>query len=210
MEENHRGGYDLGVTKPGMYVSPIRLICVSCERDLPGNDFRGARFKAAACRDCEQQHPDERWCIDCVAWLPADDFYRVGAKQEFMTNRCKPCRVHNFHGVTREFMAQLTGSNPPACAACGETGARLSIDHDHNHCPGERGCEHCVRGYLCQPCNTAEGLLRTSDRARALADYIDRTALSAESLASLPISNRTGVKRDRRVPGANRKYYEHK
>ena len=114
------------------------------------------------------------------------------------------------HGVTREHMAKLTGDSSPACGACGGSGARLSIDHDHNHCPGERGCEHCVRGYLCQPCNTAEGLLRTSARARALADYIDRTALSTSELAALPASVRRGVKRDRRIEGANRSYYEHR
>lgn len=197
------------MTKPGTYVSPIRRTCVSCERDLPGSDFRGNRYKTSACRECEQQHTGETWCVDCAAWLPSGDFYRVGADQKLMTNRCKPCRALNFHGVTREFMTRLSGSASPACAACGGTGARLSIDHDHNHCPGERGCEHCVRGYLCQPCNTAEGLLRTSDRARALADYIDRTALSPSELASLPASTRTGVKRDRRVEGAGRTYYEH-
>jgi hypothetical protein len=33
-----------------------------------------------------------------------------------------------------------------------------------------------VRGYLCHECNTAEGLLKTPDRAIALATYMQRIA----------------------------------
>lgn len=197
------------MTKPGAYVSPIRLKCVSCERTLPGNFFRGNRYKAVACKECESSHQGLRWCVDCASWLPEGDFYRTGPKQKFLTTRCKPCRTFQSHGITRKFMEELTGSAIASCGACGDSGARLSIDHDHRHCVGELGCRHCVRGYLCQACNTAEGLLKTSQRARALADYMDRTAMTDEDLASLPASERRGVQRNRRVEGANRTYYSH-
>lgn len=197
------------MTKPGKYVSHLRITCPSCERELPGTEFRGNRFKTAACRDCEASHPTSRWCVDCAGWLAEDSFYRVGADQQFMTNRCKPCRVLNTHGVTRQYMTGLTGNSTPRCGACGHSGVRLSIDHDHGHCPGERGCRHCVRGYLCQPCNTAEGLLRTSDRVEMLAAYMRRASLSEDQLRALPPSDRNGKKRDRRVAGADRKYWDH-
>lgn len=106
-------------------------------------------------------------------------------------------------------MQELTGDESPRCGSCGEAGARLAIDHNHDHCEGERGCAHCVRGYLCQPCNTAEGLLRTVERAEQLAAYMRRTSIPAEELEALPASTRVGRKRDRAVPEANRSYYEH-
>ncbi len=197
------------MTKPGTYVSHLCITCPSCERDLPGTAFRGARYKVSVCRECEAERPTSRWCVDCADWLPEEDFYRVGVNQKFMTNRCKPCRVLNSHGVSKDLMRQITGDETPRCGSCGDGGERLAIDHDHGHCVGERGCEHCVRGYLCQPCNVAEGLLRTVDRARALADYMARTTMTPAQLASLPESSRRSRRRDRRVPGADREYYKH-
>lgn len=197
------------MTKPGTYVSHLCVTCPSCMNQLPGTEFRGNRFKAAACRACEAANPTSRWCIDCADWLPEGDFYRVGANQKFMTNRCKPCRVLNSHGMTKQSMRQLTGHASPRCGSCGDSGLRLSIDHDHSHCEGERGCAHCVRGYLCQPCNTAEGLLRTAERAQALASYMARVTLSPDQIKALPPSSRKGRRRDRRIPGANRSYFNH-
>lgn len=197
------------MTKAGKYVSSTKLHCPCCDRDLPSNSFRGRRFKTAICQECEARHPGKHWCVDCSDWLSEDAFYRVGVEQAFMTNRCKPCKVFNNHGVTRAHMVELTGRERPACGSCGFSGARLSIDHDHRHCPGELGCIHCVRGYLCQQCNTAEGLLRTVERAKALADYMERTQLSEADLSNLPPSQRVGTKRDRRVVGAGRVYYDH-
>lgn len=90
-----------------------------------------------------------------------------------MEARCKPCGVTNAHGVTRAHMIALTGHVEPQCGACGSRD-QLKVDHDHAHCPSQRGCVDCVRGYLCHGCNTAEGLLRTAERARLLADYMER------------------------------------
>jgi hypothetical protein len=197
------------MTKPGQYVSHLRITCPSCGIEQPGTEFRGNRSKTAVCRTCESRHPTSRWCVDCADWLSENSFYRVGANQKFMTNRCKPCRALFTHGVDRDAMAEITGDPTPRCGACGASGARLAIDHDHNHCPGERGCRHCVRGYLCQPCNTAEGLLRTAERAQLLANYMERTRMSPDQLAELPPSSRTGKPRVRRVAGANRQYWTH-
>lgn len=149
--------------------------CVSCQEARDSWFFRGGRRKCVACRDCEEANPGLRWCLDCATWLPLSDFYRTGPGGRCMEARCKPCGILNAHGVTRAFMVELTGSAEPVCGACGSTD-RVKVDHDHGHCPAQRGCRGCVRGYLCHGCNTAEGLLRTPDRARLLADYMERCA----------------------------------
>lgn len=76
-------------------------------------------------------------------------------------------------------MRRITGRDEPECGACGSH-ERLKVDHDHGHCPAQRGCRDCVRGYLCHSCNTAEGLLRTAERARLLANYMERFSVGSE------------------------------
>lgn len=152
--------------------------CMACGVERDSWFFRGGRNKSITCRPCEELNPALRWCLDCSCWLPLTDFYRTGVGGKWMESRCKPCGVANSHGVTRAHLARLTGSAEPKCGACGSD-KELKIDHDHAHCPSQRGCVDCVRGYLCHSCNTAEGLLRTSVRARLLAEYMDRWSVSA-------------------------------
>jgi len=51
------------------------------------------------------------------------------------------------------------------CEMCGTTEGRLVVDHDHACCPGKYGCEKCIRGTLCDPCNRTAAAF---DRAREL------------------------------------------
>lgn len=147
--------------------------CPPCGETKPSHRFRGGQSKAVACKECEDRHPGLRWCPDHAAWLPLDRFTPTGAGGRFPSVRCNPCRTANTHGVTIGLVLERQGVPEPECAACGVK-VKLVIDHDHKHCPGPVGCSTCVRGYLCHPCNTAEGLLRTPGRARALADYMER------------------------------------
>lgn len=152
-----------------------KIECPSCGQRQDAWCFRGGRSKAACCRTCEQAHPGERWCVDCRAWLSAEEFTRTGPNKKYQATRCRPCRTANTHGTTVLELLALWGSAKPECAACGSSGP-LHVDHDHSCCPAGRSCGRCVRGYLCQDCNAAEGFLKTPERARALAAYMSRVA----------------------------------
>lgn len=149
--------------------------CPGCETEQESWFFRGGRYKRGLCRSCETAHTDKAWCKSCVQWLPKSDFYQTGIKSQYLTTNCKMCSTTAAHGVTQSFMRELTGGSPK-CGACGSE-ENLKVDHSHDHCPAQRGCRDCVRGWLCHGCNTAEGLLRTPERARLLAEYMERAFL---------------------------------
>lgn len=71
------------------------------------------------------------------------------------------------------FYAELMSR--PACESCGDNERRLVVDHDHSCHPGDVMCEGCIRGRLCDRCNTALGYAgESARRLRAIADYIER------------------------------------
>lgn len=151
------------------------IACPSCNQVLPSWEFRGGREKAKTCRSCSDANIGSRWCLGCQEWLPQGRFQRTGRQGKFLAARCDPCRAAHGHGVTVRSILARQGVDSPECAACGSRDM-LQIDHDHRCCPAAKGCDRCVRGYLCHQCNTSEGLLVTADRARKLAAYMEHWA----------------------------------
>jgi len=89
-------------------------------------------------------------------------------------------------GVTAERYRELLERQGGACAACNQPESAeyggnvksLAVDHDHACCPGKRSCGECVRGLLCQACNTAlhgfERLVQLG-RPNGFLDYLGAT-----------------------------------
>lgn len=150
-------------------------VCQSCQIEQESWFFRGGRNKSPVCRSCESVHPAKRWCIDCRAWSPESVFNRTGHDGKFWTVRCKPCKAAHAHGTTVVEILRIQGSSTPECASCGST-SDLKVDHDHECCPAAQSSGCCIRGYLCHECNTAEGLLKTPERAVALGAYMAKIA----------------------------------
>lgn len=82
-------------------------------------------------------------------------------------------RRRTAHGLTPAEQDRLRTLQGNACAICGRSGVRLTIDHDHRHCATPTGCRLCVRGLLCFRCNTALGQIGDQHVDRLL-QYLGR------------------------------------
>ena len=84
--------------------------------------------------------------------------------------------------LSRDDLITLMAPGVCSTPGCGRSD-KLVIDHDHACCAsvrGERGrkvsCGNCVRGVLCNGCNTALGMLgEDRDRIAGLATYLENT-----------------------------------
>lgn len=84
------------------------------------------------------------------------------------------------YGLTPARYARLLDLQEHRCATCRKPLADLpphmvQVDHDHTCCPDKVSCGRCVRGVLCQACNTnvalqESGRKNLADVERYLAD----------------------------------------
>lgn len=151
--------------------------CIECntEYDRKRNDeFRKFPRKLNKdghihCRNCGEYFEEEKmvsskngkykgltYCIDCSPLLS-----RI--------------RLIQRYGLTLEQYHQMLEDQDYACKICKLDEAtyrkRLSIDHDHSCCPGDKSCGKCVRGLLCSNCNMALG--NAKDSIQILQDMIE-------------------------------------
>jgi hypothetical protein len=82
------------------------------------------------------------------------------------------------YGITLDQYNDLLAKQGGGCAICGidvEGEKKLSVDHDHDCCPGSKSCGKCIRGLLCGSCNRAVGLMEDNpDLLIAAAKYLKR------------------------------------
>lgn len=94
-------------------------------------------------------------------------------------NTCAPLLAHmrnvRKYGITIDDYHQMLEDQNYSCKICEKSETtfrkRLSIDHDHACCPGEKSCGKCVRGLLCHHCNAALG--NAKDDTKILQKMID-------------------------------------
>lgn len=142
-----------------------------------------------------------RTCIECESTLPIDEFPRNGKSYR---TRCSECyRVYNTqnkrsvyktdynrrhmlmkkYGLTIEMYEEILAAQGGVCAVCkseeltigrGGFAKALSVDHNHGCCPGPTSCGSCIRGLLCQKCNTLLGYASDDPGVlRAAAEYLE-------------------------------------
>lgn len=120
-------------------------------------------------------------CYSCETWKPTTEFSVQRGNADGLYAECRDCAKHSGRlrrfSVTPEQHAAMLRSQGGRCAICRmlPDGSReLAVDHDHNCCPDSaRSCGKCVRGLLCQRCNTGIGSLRDDpDLLTAAAEYV--------------------------------------
>lgn len=143
----------------------------------------------------------DKQCGVCETIKPIDQFAQKGKKPSY---RCKEChnkwykqyykensdtvkqnskkyKLKNkisirskIHGITQEKYNELFNKYCGLCWIC-KINDGEQIDHDHLCCPGKSGCEKCVRGILCGPCNRMLGHAHDNVRnLRAGIGYLQR------------------------------------
>jgi recombination endonuclease VII len=191
--------------------------CLDCLEVKPLSDFPPAKKRidgrASYCRICmntRSKHSHDakmaalgrpvrprriapagqKWCPDCKAFKPLEDFPRNRSGRGGRGGYCKPC--HNakgketyirLYGSTREYHLQrrygigqvdvdrMLAEQDGACAVCKKPEPE-HVDHDH-----ETGI---VRGLLCFNCNQALGNVRDSLAVlQSLRDYLMPSNMSA-------------------------------
>jgi len=124
----------------------VKDTCEGCQGPLGDKPVSRGRFCSM---DCYQKLYQKAY--------RASDQNKVIAKSYQKEYRAADRSRASKYSITVERLQELiaAGCYAPGCA----TTKRLSIDHDHNCCPGQGSCGNCVRGALCARHNSYLGYL---------------------------------------------------
>lgn len=93
--------------------------------------------------------------------------------------------------------ARLEGVLSGVCEICG-AGGRLTVDHDHSCCPDKaygKTCGECVRGYLCNNCNTVLGVAKDSiESLESMIAYLQSYPRKADLPIHGPVAQKMHLK----------------
>lgn len=91
---------------------------------------------------------------------------KANARRYYREGRLRPRNPPYWNGrkynLTEEAFNEMVEEQGGRCAICGTVPEkkRLCVDHDHRCCPGKFSCGQCIRGLICQPCNSGIGFLK--------------------------------------------------
>ena len=140
-------------------------ICVKCNEEKDLESFaKGKNYKDGRRGTCKKCH---------TAYVK--QYYKNNPNQRQENIRRNGLYGGNWkrHHLSKEEYDKMLSLYNGKCHSCKEREA-TNIDHDHNCCDKARSCGKCVRGVLCNQCNTALGLLGDSKlKVTSLLSYIN-------------------------------------
>lgn len=132
---------------------------------------------------------DQKQCNQCNEIKSLIDFYKnksgyrssckkcVGKnnKKNKNVNRYRTNLLQLRYKLTLDQYKQMWIDQKGCCAICkrnqNEFVYALSVDHNHECCPGRKSCGKCIRGLLCQDCNLMIG--NSNDNPQNLLNAFD-------------------------------------
>ena len=130
---------------------------------------------------CVAGHTANRYVATRACVVCADIKARRWQRENQDERRIKENRQRRkrLFGLDEAAYQEKLSSQGNGCAICGgqnnATRRALSVDHNHNCCPGEKSCGKCVRGLLCDNCNHAIGKFKDDPNLLAKAAEYLRT-----------------------------------
>lgn len=176
--------------------------CAECHKQLrPSNQKSDGKtvkhFSAGVCENCHVKSVRHRQgakrliplvydesgqiCKYCEKYKSFDKFPSATHNPTGRRSKCFHCqRLWDAYRMKPTDYLSLLERQGGRCAACSETSNEtLHVDHDHSCCPGERTCGRCVRGLLCQRCNTTLGHAKDSvETLQNLVRYLENVAVA--------------------------------
>ncbi len=113
-------------------------------------------YKRVANRRFYYRHTEEEKAR-AAKWYKDNPEYQKKWAEDNPGKKAAASRKH-YYGITSENFDAKMASQDSKCAICGRPLVRPSLDHDHACCPSKKSCGKCIRGILCQGCNTIIGL----------------------------------------------------
>lgn len=139
-------------------------ICVKCNEEKDIELFaKGKNYKDGRRGTCKKCH---------TAYVKK--YYNTNPDKKAAKNKMNTFYKPNYiaHHITEDQYNKMLSLHDGKCHSCKDKIA-TSIDHDHSCCSGQRSCGKCIRGVLCNQCNTALGLLADSrQKILNLLEYI--------------------------------------
>lgn len=143
--------------------------CTKCGYSSTGHDFRK---QGSTCKRCNNE---------AARLYRKNNPEKVKATREKYQQDREKIRLlvlKNMYNLSSEEYFNMLENQKHRCAICGTDnpgkGKSFSVDHDHACCSEDKkSCGKCVRGLICQPCNSGLGYFRDScDNLQKACEYL--------------------------------------
>lgn len=136
------------------------MICTKCKQDKDSSEFHKDKKKVNGltswCKDCRNKARKKIYWKDPNSGRNRTKKYRESLTKEQRYKANRNTKLKQAYGLTHEQVEEMKRLQDYKCYVCNklesEAGSK-GLVVDHNHTTGQ------IRKLLCNPCNTALGLL---------------------------------------------------
>jgi hypothetical protein len=152
--------------------------CRECETEKPITEFyeipNGRDGHRNECKECTKARNRRAYRADPAAKHARTRAWEA-ANPERRDYHFRRSHLQRTYNMSPEGYAAKLAEQGGVCAVCQEPPGKqhLAVDHDHACCPGVRSCGRCVRGLLCNTCNSGRGRVDDPVWLRRRADYVE-------------------------------------